>query len=117
MSDATIEEASKPPPLMVSGNAGLRLLDACYDDVAYARYLLRSRLPSDRNVRTKINWKDQQSGSSLLHCLSYSDLSQPIKLLLDNNADPNLVNHVSIFNFCCQPLPTPTFQPTCLQTI
>eukprot|EP01039_Chlorochromonas_danica_P001037 gene1037-1125_t len=78
---------------MVSGNAGLRLLDACYDDVAYARYLLRSRLPSDRNVRTKINWKDQQSGSSLLHCLSYSDLSQPIKLLLDNNADPNLVNH------------------------
>lgn len=77
-------------PLSSSGNAGLRLLDACFDDVAYARYLLHSRLPADRNIRSKINWRDQQSGSSILHCLCYSDLAQPVKLLLENHADANI---------------------------
>eukprot|EP01031_Cornospumella_fuschlensis_P037107 gene37107-45042_t len=75
-----------------AGNAGLRLLDSCYDDVAYARYLLNSRMPADRNIKQKVNWKDQQSGVSLLHCFSYSDLSQPLKLLLESNADPNIRN-------------------------
>jgi hypothetical protein len=78
-----------------ASNSGFRLLDACFDDVAYARYLLNSRLPKDRNIRNKVNWKDQQSGVSILHCLAYSDLSKPLKLLLENKADANARNQVN----------------------
>lgn len=81
-------------PFASSGSAGLRLLDACFDDVAYARYLLQSRLPADRNIRNKVDWKDQNSGNSILHCLCYSDLVAPVKLLLEHNADPNIRNQV-----------------------
>lgn len=77
-----------------SGNAGLRLLDALFDDVAYARYLLHSKLPQDALIKHKINWKDQQTGVSLLHMLVYSDLIAPVKLLLDHGANPNICNKV-----------------------
>lgn len=77
-----------------ASNPGVRLLDACFDDVGYARYLLTSRLPSDRNIRNKVNWKDPNTNNSLLHCLSYSDLVRPTKLLLEFGADPNIKNNV-----------------------
>ncbi len=78
-----------------SGNAGLRLLDALFDDVAYARYLLHSKLPQDALIKHKINWKDQHTGVSLLHMLVYSDLVAPVKLLLEHGANPNIRNKVS----------------------
>lgn len=73
-------------------NAGLKLLDALMDDVAYARYLLHSKLPNDQQIKTKINWKDQHSGVSLLHVLVYSDLIAPVKLLLSHKVDVNIKN-------------------------
>lgn len=76
-------------------NAGLRLLDALLDDVAYARYLLHSKLPEDQVLKTKINWKDQHSGVSLLHIMVYSDLVPPVKLLLSYNAEVNIKNKVN----------------------
>lgn len=78
-----------------ASNAGLRLLDACYDDIAYARFLLRSKNPRDLQIRHKVNWKDQQSGNSIIHCLVYSDLVEPVKLLLAHDANPNITNKVS----------------------
>jgi hypothetical protein len=87
---------SRPPPTVpAAGNLGLKLLDACFDDVAYARYLLQSKLPSDRQIRSKVNWKDPYTGVSILHCLAYSDLETALKLLIDHNADVNIRNKVT----------------------
>jgi hypothetical protein len=87
-------EQHRPPAVPTAGNLGLKLLDACFDDVAYARYLLQSKLPSDRQIRSKVNWRDPHTGVSILHCLSYSDLEAPLKLLIDHNADVNIRNKV-----------------------
>lgn len=84
-----------------ASNAGLRLLDACYDDLAYARFLLRSKNPRDLQIRHKVNWKDQNSGNSIIHCLVYSDLVEPVKLLLNHDANPNITNKVSFLLLLC----------------
>jgi ankyrin repeat protein len=82
------------PPLPGSNNPGMRLLDACFDDVGYARYLLQSRKSTDKAVRSKINWKDPHSGVSILHSLSYGDVEAAVGLLLEYHADPNIRNKV-----------------------
>lgn len=97
--ESNVESSSKKEKnsQVGSGNAGLRLLDALFDDVAYARYLLHSKLPQDALIKHKINWKDQQTGASLLHMLVYSDLVAPVKLLLEHGANPNIRNKVNAF--------------------
>ena len=77
-----------------SGNAGLRLLDACLDDVQYARYLLTSKRAHDLEIRRKVNWKDPQSGNSILHLMAFSDLDDATELLLSHGAQPNIKNKV-----------------------
>jgi hypothetical protein len=77
-----------------AGNAGLRLLDALFDDIGYARYLLLSKKPQDSMIKRKIDWKDQTTGASLLHIMCYSDLNSAVKLLLQNGANPNIRNKV-----------------------
>lgn len=67
--------------------SGLELLDACVDDIAYARKLLS-------NGNRCFNWKDPESGASLLHLLSYTDSWKQVNLLLEYGADPNLTNKV-----------------------
>ena len=79
-----------------NNNPALRLLDACFDDVGYARYLLKSTLPADRAIRGKVNWKDPSAGVSILHLLAYSDLDKACQLLIKHNADVNIVNNVSV---------------------
>lgn len=79
-----------------SGNAGLRLLDACLDDVQYARYLLTSKRAHDLEIRRKVNWKDPQSGNSILHLMAYSDLDDAADLLLSHGAQPNIKNKVPL---------------------
>ena len=77
-----------------SGNAGLRLLDACLDDVQYARYLLTSKRAHDLEIRRKVNWKDPHSGNSILHLMAFSDLDDATELLLSHGAQPNIKNKV-----------------------
>jgi hypothetical protein len=77
-------------------NPGLRLLDACIEDLAYARYLLNSKRPEDQEIRNKVNWKDFPSGNSLLHYLVYSDLDAAVKLLIEYQVDLNITNKVFV---------------------
>ena len=86
-------------PTAGGSNAGLRLLDACLDDLGYARYLLKSKRPQDFEIRTKVNWRDLTTGNSILHSLVYTDLEPALHLLLEHNADPNIRNRVKYF--CC----------------
>lgn len=81
-------------------NSGLRLLDACFDDVGYARYLLKSKRAQDLDIRTKVNWKDHHYGVSILHALCYADNHAAVKLLVEHNADVNITNKVG-FNHPC----------------
>lgn len=81
------------------GNAGLRLLDACLDDVQYARYLLSSKRAYDLEIKRKVNWKDPQSGNSILHLLAYSDLDEATDLLLSHGAEPNAKNKVLLMAY------------------
>ena len=85
--------------------AGLRFLDACFDDVAFARYLVskpknehkvanRSTWRVPENEGPTLEWRDRDSGVGLLHCLVYNDLSKPLLLLLESGTDPNMVNKV-----------------------
>jgi ankyrin repeat protein len=69
---------------------GLDLLDACIDDISYAKYLLK-------NGSQSLNWKDSLSGISILHTLVYNDLWQSALLLLEFGADPNIYNKVTFF--------------------
>lgn len=88
-------EAALDEPGAGRGNSGLRLLDACFDDIGYARYLLHSKRAQDLEIRTKVNWKEYPSGNSILHFLVYSDLDQAVKLLLEHKADANIKNRVT----------------------
>ncbi len=65
------------------------LMDACFDDVAYARVLLET--DGSKNV----NMVDENS-NSLLHNLSYYDNYKAVALLLGYGADSNICNKVSI---------------------
>lgn len=67
---------------------GLELLDACIDDIAYARYLLHIG-------NSNVNWKETESGNSILHILAYTDSIVQMKLLIDHGADINIRNKVS----------------------
>ena len=71
----------------ISWEGGLELLDACVDDIGYARYLLNQ---GNRNF----NWKETESGVSILHTLSYTDSVQALKLLVEFGADVNIRNKV-----------------------
>lgn len=68
---------------------GLELLDACFDDIGYARFLI------EKNNKI-INWKDREYGNSILHSMVYSDSASQIKLLLSKGADVNIRNKVFI---------------------
>lgn len=77
-------------------NAGLKLLDACLNDHSYAKYLLGSKRAEDLDIRTKINWRDLESGNCILHFVVYSDLDTTVELLLNHGADPNNRNKVNL---------------------
>lgn len=66
--------------------SGLELLDACFDDIAYARVLLKTDGSKD------VDWSDEE-GVSLLHTLAYYDKVGAVKLLLDHEANPNSRNN------------------------
>lgn len=78
--------------------AALKLLDASFTDLGYARYLLQSNLPTEKMIRDQVNWKDPDNGVGLLHCFAYSDLFNAIKLLLAHHADVNIQDKVSHFH-------------------
>ena len=67
---------------------GLELLDACLDDLAFARILV----VKDSN---HVDWKDSDTGISILHSLVYNELDKPVRLLLKHGANPNITNKVS----------------------
>ena len=95
LEDTHKSAAKAKPSVKTNANPGLRLLDACFDDVGYARYLLDSKLPGDRAIKTKVNWRDQQTGVSILHLLVYSELEAAVSLLVAYKADVNIRNKVS----------------------
>jgi len=70
-------------------NQGLELLDACYDDIAYARYLIKK---NGGKMCSFVNYCDEEFGNSILHFMVYNDLSDAVEMLLMNGADPNIRN-------------------------
>ncbi len=66
---------------------GLELLDACLDDLAFARTLVTKDT-------SYVDWKDSETGASILHSLVYNELDKPVRLLLKHGANPNITNKV-----------------------
>lgn len=81
---------------------GLELLDACLDDLAFARHII-SKDPS------YVDWKDNDTGVGLLHNLVYNELDKPVRLLLQHGANPNITNKVGYTIYRTQNIYSQTF--------
>ncbi len=66
---------------------GLELLDACLDDLAFARHIVSKD-------SSYVDWRDNETGVGLLHNLVYNELDKPVRLLLQHGANPNITNKV-----------------------
>lgn len=73
--------------LRIDNTQGQELLDACLDDVAYARRLIKEG-------NKAFNWQDSEFGLSALHCVVYRGIVEAIELLVSSGADPNIPNKV-----------------------
>lgn len=102
--------------------SGLALLDACFEDLAYARYLINQalkrikkeekdevtneklekleknndKIEKKRKILSLLDWKISHNKNSILHCLVYCDKIDAIKLLLSHGATVDILNKVNI---------------------
>jgi hypothetical protein len=76
-------------------SSSLKLLDASFTDVGYARYLLQEE--KQNFSPEQINCNELEQGISLLHCLVYSDLHLAVQLFVQQKADINIQNKVIKF--------------------
>lgn len=70
---------------------GEQLLDACFNDIEQVEWLI------NHNDKLIVNWKDSKNNYSILHMLCYSNLNEPLELLLNAGANPNIKNKVNYF--------------------
>jgi len=77
---------------MSTEEMGVDLLDACYEDMGYARYVVR--MTSKLNITNSVlNFRDSNYGNSILHYLAYDDLDDATRMLLEGGAYCNITNY------------------------
>lgn len=83
---ARVVSSLKKDPVSVANTQGLELLDACYYNIDFARYLIREK-------KYAINWQDDDYGNSLIHYLVFCDNMPALVMLYSFGIDINVVNN------------------------